>query len=87
MGRNCVDYCSALCAALGVGEVPGWVNNLANSVLPVVRVGNQIAAATSAAAESMSMALCLPVGGSQGAAPPAENEDEQLQRAIYESML
>ena len=28
--RNCVHFCDALCVALGVGALPGWVNRFAN---------------------------------------------------------
>jgi hypothetical protein len=30
--RNCCHFCDALCAELGVGPIPAWVNGLARSV-------------------------------------------------------
>ena len=34
---NCCDFTNELCVALGVGDVPQWVNALANSFVPLAR--------------------------------------------------
>ena len=37
--RNCCTFCDDLCAGLGVGQIPPWINNLANAIAPVANAG------------------------------------------------
>ena len=37
--RNCCTLCDDLCVGLGVGQIPPWINNLANAIAPVANAG------------------------------------------------
>merc|ERR1711977_702758 len=50
--HNCLHFCNALCAELGVGRIPGWVDRLARTAAGIDKTRNSINHTTKVTAEA-----------------------------------
>merc|ERR1719160_617387 len=49
--HNCLHFCNALCAELGVGKIPGWVNRFGRTAATIDKTRHSIKQTTEATKE------------------------------------
>jgi len=55
---NCCHFCDAFCKLLGVGQIPGWITNLASTGAAIMETGEYIGRRTISFGDKVDSAFC-----------------------------